>query len=136
MTEATKERDTSNPDEVDPRKGSKTIDIRDMYKFEPEDLAVDISTTCYSNLAYIQVAPRDVIIDFLGLPGVKRDKKMVVSGTRVFMSHAAAQKLVESLSALLENSYNDGKLETFELPQSRDVELTTKIKRPSEEKQT
>jgi hypothetical protein len=107
MTEATKERDTSNPDEVDPRKGSKTIDIRDMYKFEPEDLAVDISTTCYSNLAYIQVAPRDVIIDFLGLPGVKRDKKMVVSGTRVFMSHAAAQKLVESLSALLENSYND-----------------------------
>jgi len=136
MTEATEERDASNPAEVELRKASKKIDIRDMYKFEPEDLAVDISATYYSNLAYIQVAPRDVVIDFLGLPGVKKDKKMVVSGARVFMSHAAAQKLVESLSALLENSYKDGKLEMFELPQSRDVELTTKIDRPSKEEQT
>ena len=133
MTEATEDRDASNPTSVEQRNALKSIDIRDMYKFEPGDLAVDISASHYSNLAYIQVAPRDVIIDFLGLPGVKRDGKMVVSGVRVFMSHVAAQRLVESLGALLETGYKEGRMEIFELPQSGDVELTTKITRSSEE---
>lgn len=136
MTEATEERAALDQAGDEARKASKTIDIRDMYKFEPEDLAIDISATHYSNVAYIQVAPRDVIIDFLELPGVKKDGKMVVSGARVFMSFVAAQKLVESLGTLLENRYKEGAMEMFELRQSRDVELTTKIDRPTEEGHT
>lgn len=131
MTEITGKQDASG---VEKASNSKTIDIRDLYKFEPEDLAIDISETYYSNLAYIQVAPRDVIIDFLELPGEKKDVKMVVSGARVFMSHVAAQRLVESLGALLETEYKAGKMETFELPRSS-VELTTKIARSSGEEQ-
>ena len=133
MTETTEKRDVTSHAEVGARSAPKTIDIRDMYKFEPEDLAVDILATYYSNLAYIQVSPRDVIIDFLGLPGEKKDDKMIVSGARVFMSHVSAQRLVESLGKLLQTSYENGQIETFELPQSGDVELTTKISRSSEE---
>jgi len=61
---------------------------------------------------------------------------MVVSGIRVYMSHSAAQKLAINLEALIEQSYKNGKFEPFELPESRDVELTTKIDRPSEEGHT
>ena len=134
MTEITEERAAEQAG-IEARSAPTTIDIRDMYKFKPEDLTLDISATYYSNVAYIQVAPRDVIIDFLGLPGTKKDEKMVVSGVRVFMSHVAAQKLVESLSKLLENGCKNGMMEMFELPQSKDIELTTKIDRPSEEEQ-
>ena len=136
MTEATEEKTATGQAEVEAIKASNTIDIRDMYKFEPEDLALDISTTHYSNVAYIQVAPRDVIIDFLELPGLKKDGKMVVNGARVFMSFVAAQKLAESLGKLLENRYKEGAMEMFELRQPKDFELTTKIDRPTEEKQT
>lgn len=131
MTEITKKQDVT---EVEREINSKTIDIRDLYKFEPEDLAIDLSETYYSNLAYIQVAPRDVVIDFLGLPGAKKDGQMVVGGVRVLMSHVAAQRLVESLGSLLENEYKAGRMEMFELPRSS-VELTTKITRSSEEEQ-
>ena len=132
MTEITEKQDIT---EVERESNSKTIDIRDLYIFEPKDLQIDISETYYSNLAYIQVAPRDVVIDFLGLPGTEKDDQMVISGARVFMSHVAAQRLVESLGALLENEYKAGRMDVFELPRSS-VELTTKITRSSEEKHT
>ena len=78
MTEITEERAAEQAG-IEARSAPTTIDIRDMYKFKPEDLTLDISATYYSNVAYIQVAPRDVIIDFLGLPGTKKDEKMVGS---------------------------------------------------------
>jgi len=74
MAEATEERNPSKPTGVE-AKSSITLDIRDMYKFEPEDLTVDIPITHYSNVAYMQVTSREVIIDFLQLPGIKRDEK-------------------------------------------------------------
>ena len=32
-----------------------TIDLADLYRFNPEDLVADIRTSAYSNLAFIQV---------------------------------------------------------------------------------
>ena len=85
-----------------------TIDLADLYKFNPEDLVADIKTSAYSNLAYVQVTHRDVVIDFFEMPGTKKDGKMVLPGTRVFMSFAAAQRLSEALAGILEKAHRDG----------------------------
>ena len=135
MTDSTKERDVTGQIGVEEKSDSKVIELRDMYKFKPEELALEISETYYSNVAYMQVAPRDVIIDFLEFPGMKKDGKMVVHGVRVFLSHVAAQSLAERLGKLLENTYKAGQIEKLEFSQSTDVEITTKISRPSEEGQ-
>ena len=87
-----------------------SLDIKDLYRFEPEDLILDISSTHYSNITYIQIAAREVILDFLELPGIKKDSKMVINGTRIYLSHVAAQALVEKLGKLLEQAYSEGKI--------------------------
>jgi hypothetical protein len=73
-----------------------------MYSFDPKDAMPEISPIRYSNLAYIHVSNRDVYIDFLEMPGIKREGKVFVPGTRIYMSHAAAQKLAEALDGILE----------------------------------
>jgi len=90
-----------------------SIDLRKLYAFEPSDLVPDIASSHYSNLAYVQVTHRDVYIDFLEMPGTKRDGKMPVKGVRIYMSHPAAKRLVEVLGEILEEghatSVEDGK---------------------------
>jgi hypothetical protein len=97
-----------------PSNVSVSIDISELYKFEPSDLVIEIVEEHYSNLAYIQVTPRDVYIDFLPMPGVKKDGKMVVKGTRIFMSHPAAQKLAEVLGRVLENVHKENGMEVYQ----------------------
>ncbi|OGS56048.1 MAG: hypothetical protein A3K60_02800 [Euryarchaeota archaeon RBG_19FT_COMBO_56_21] len=75
------------------------------------NLIPDITITRYSNLAYVQASPRDVCVDFLEMPGVKKDGKMVVNGTRVYMSHVAAQKLGEVLQSVLKKAIQNGGIE-------------------------
>ncbi|MEA2045626.1 MAG: DUF3467 domain-containing protein [Euryarchaeota archaeon] len=111
-----------------------TIDFANLYKFKKEDLAIDISTTNYSNLAYMQVGHRDVYIDFLEMPGIKRDGKMVINGVRIFMSHAAAKALADSLSHLLEDVHRRGKMETYSSEGIK--KTTTKVDRTVKEMQT
>ncbi|MFP4052026.1 MAG: DUF3467 domain-containing protein, partial [Thermoplasmata archaeon] len=83
---------TSDDDpEEDKEKSQVTIDLNEIYKFEPEDIEIDIENESYSNLAYIQVAHRDLQIDFLKMPGIQEEDKQKVKGTRIHMSHAAAQ---------------------------------------------
>jgi hypothetical protein len=110
-----------------------SIDIGDLYKFKREDLILDISSTHYSNLTYMQVASRETILDFLELPGVKKDGKMVINGVRIYLSHVAAQMLVEKLGRLLETAYEDGKITQLEFTKPKDVELSTEINRQTEE---
>ncbi len=126
-------RDVGSPEGTNDRRPLK-LDLAELYKLDPEDLSVDIISVCYSNLSYIQVAQRDVFIDFLQMPGVKRDGKMAISGTRVYLSHAAAQKLSESLNALLKEVYRSGHMEKFKLA-SDPIETTTQISRPTKEDQ-
>jgi len=128
--------DTHESSQEKPMKKSMRINILDMYETRPEDLILDISATHYSNIAYIQVAERDVILDFLALPGTKKEGKTVVNGVRVYMSHVAAQSLVERLGKLIENAYNEGNIAKLDFSRSEDVQLTTEISRPIEEEKT
>lgn len=113
-----------------------SIDIGDLYKFKHEDLVLNISSIHYSNLTYMQVASRETVLDFLELPGVKRDGKMVINGVRIYLSHVAAQMLVEKLGKLLETAYEGGKIAQLEFTNPDDVELSTEISRQIEEEQS
>lgn len=94
-------------------KDSITIDLRDLYKFEQKDIIPDISVVRYSNLAYIQITHRDVYIDFLEMPGIKKDGKVLLNGTRIYMSFAGAQKLAETLHGILEDVDSRGEMEKY-----------------------
>lgn len=94
-------------------KDSITVDLRELYKFEQKDLVPDISIVRYSNLAYIQITHRDVYIDFLEVPGIKKDGKVLLNGTRIYMSFAGAQKLAETLQELLEQVDSRGGIEKY-----------------------
>ena len=107
------------------------IDFADLYKFNKDDLAINISTVGYSNIAYMQVGHRDVYIDFLEMPGTKKDEKMVINGVRIFMSHTAAKALAESLNQLLDDVYERGKMESY--PPKVTKKTTTKVDRTSKE---
>ncbi len=90
-----------------------TVDLRELYKFEPKDIIPDISMVRYSNLAYIQITRRDVYIDFLEMPGIKKDGKVLLNGTRIYMSFVAAQKLAETLQGILEQVDSRGEMEKY-----------------------
>ena len=112
-----------------------TIDLADLYKFNPEDLIADIRTSAYSNLAYVQVTHRDVVIDFFEMPGTKKDGKMVLPGTRVFMSFAAAQRLSEALAGILEKAHRDGEMEQY-IGGGTKQEISTKVRQKRQTKST
>jgi len=114
---------------------SVTIDLATLYKFDPKDLVADIKTSAYSNLAFIQVTHRDVFIDFFEMPGMKKDGKMVMPGTRVYMSFAAAQRLSEALTGILEKAHKDGGMEQYVAGGTKQ-EISTKIKQKRQTKST
>ncbi len=93
---------------------SETIDLSEIYQFKKEDLEIDIEEETYSNLAYIEVSHRDLHIDFLKMPGIKKEGKQKVKGTRVHMSHAAAQKLADKILEILDKSYEEKPFEEYE----------------------
>lgn len=118
----------------DQENGSMLIDVQKMYAYQPEDLTPDISYSTYSNLAYIQVTQRDVYIDFLEMPGIRReDGKMHINGTRVYMSHAAAQKLSEALNGILKKVYTEGGMESYSLSRRDQNRLSSKIEHKSKD---
>ncbi len=114
-------------------KPPQTIDIGDLYRFKPEDLSIELLGERYSNLAYMQVTHRDVYIDFLSMPGIKKDDKMAVQGVRVFMSHVAAQRLAESLIQILDDMHKKRKMETYISGKRGENKPSTKITRTVKE---
>lgn len=94
--------------------GTITIDFGSLYKFKPEDMIIDINSTFYTNHAFTQVMNRDVYIDFLQIPGVKKDGLMHVNGVRIYLTHAHAKKLAKSLLGVLDNVHKGGKMESYE----------------------
>jgi len=109
-----------------------TIDIQSLYRFLPEDLQADISTVRYANHSFIQVTERDLYIDFLEMPGVKKENgKVAVNGTRIYMTHVAAQKMAEALSGVLERVHRDGRMETYAPKKDATTKITTKIAKSS-----
>jgi len=112
-----------------------TLDLSNLYKFEHGDLVADIRTSAYSNLAFIQVTHRDVFIDFFEMPGTKKDGKMVMPGTRIYLSFAAAQRLSEALADILERAHEDGGMEQYVAGGTK-RELSTKVKQKRQAEST
>jgi len=90
------------------------IDFGRMYRFSPDEMCPEVRASAYANVSYITCTNRDVFIDFLEMPGVKKDGKMMIPATRIYLSHSAAQQLAAKLSEILEGSYQRGEMEFYE----------------------
>jgi hypothetical protein len=99
--------------EQDQEAKSINVDITKMFSYDVDNFTPDIKVSGYSNLAYIQVNQRDVFIDFMEMPGIRKDDKVMVNGIRVFMSHSAAKKLSEKLNEILDDVYQKGQMERY-----------------------
>lgn len=65
----------------------------------------------------------------------KKDGKMVMPGTRVFMSFAAAQRLSEALTGILEKAHRDGEMEQYTAGRT-EREISTKVRQKRQTKST
>jgi hypothetical protein len=90
------------------------VDFGRMYRFSPDEMCPEVRASAYANVSYITCTNRDVFIDFLEMPGVKKDGKMMIPATRIYLSHSAAQQLAAKLSEILEGSYQRGEMEFYE----------------------
>jgi hypothetical protein len=91
-----------------------TFDFQSAYSPESGDIKIKVESTDYSNMAYILVSYRDVMIDFLKVPGIKEeDGKNTIPATRIYMSHVAAKRLADSINRTLENAYDSGQIEQY-----------------------
>ena len=112
------------------KKTEVTINLSDLYSFKSEDLTIDITGEQYSNHAFAHVTPNDVYIDFLTFPGAKRDGKMSLKGTRIYMSHSVAQALIEGLKKSLGNEYKDRAIKTYAPEITKNSEIIEINKQP------
>ena len=88
--------------------------LQSAYNPDSTEMKVHVDSTDYSNMAYILVSYRDVMVDFLQMPGqIEDDGKNHVHAHRIFMSHAAAKALAESILNTLENAHDSGQFEQY-----------------------
>jgi hypothetical protein len=90
-----------------------SIDVGKSYRFSPEDFEVNVTSAHYANNSFIQVMSQDVFIDFMALPGTKKDGRMVADATRIYMTHVQAKRLADTLKDVLENTYTSGRMEIY-----------------------
>jgi hypothetical protein len=74
-------------------------------------LRLEVKQVTYANLAYVQVSPRDVFIDFIQAPGLPRGEDVLVEIVRVFLTPPAAKSLAETLGRVVEQVRKSGKFE-------------------------
>jgi hypothetical protein len=90
-----------------------SVDIGKCYQFKPEDFDIEVTSEHYANNSFIQVMNQDVFIDFMSIPGIKKEGKMVASATRIYMTHVQAAKLARSLQSILQSTHEAGRMETY-----------------------
>ncbi len=73
-----------------------------------------VHSTSYSNLAFVQVSPRDVFIDFLQAPGAPQGDEVVVEATRIYLSLPAAKSLSDVMTQLIDKARKAGQIEKLE----------------------
>jgi hypothetical protein len=92
-------------------------DFTEEYRMDQASTVLNIIDSFYSNFAIIQTSNRDVYIDFLELPGIKKEGETIVSGKRILLSHGVAQKLAEVILSSLEKTYKEGNIEQYNPPE-------------------
>jgi len=90
-----------------------SFDLGKCYQFKPDDFEIDVTSVHYSNNSFIQVMNQDIFVDFMQIPGVKKEGKMVASATRIYMTHVQAAKLARSLQSVLQSTHEAGRMETY-----------------------
>ena len=95
-------------------KKKSTIDITKLYSGSVDDVEICIDDEHYSNLSFIQLSHRDVYIDFLKMPGIIKDGKQVIHGTRIFLGHSAAQQMALVLAKMLKQVNEEGRMEFYD----------------------
>ena len=101
------------PDVQEEQNKTIEIDLTEWMRIDSKNIVPDVSVVRYSNYAVVQVMQRDIYIDFLELPGVKRDGKVVVNTTRMYLTHSHAQKLAKSILEVLERSHKEHVFEVY-----------------------
>lgn len=110
----TKKADTLSIADPNEGKGQMlSVDIGKNYQFKPEDFEIDVAAVQYANHSFIQVMGQDVFVDFMQIPGVKKDGKMVATATRIYMTHVQAAKLARTLQSVLQSSHEAGRMESY-----------------------
>jgi hypothetical protein len=92
---------------------TESFDIDKLYKTDQNNIILNISESVYSNYARINVSNRDVSIDFIEFPGVKKEDKLIIDAIRIKLPHSVAQNLAGILIDLLEKTYVDGNMEQY-----------------------
>lgn len=105
---------TVEEDIKQPQKGKSKIDISNIYSKSINDSEICIDEEHYANLSYVQLSHRDVYIDFLTMPGIMKDGRQIIHGTRIFLSHSAAQQMAAVLTTMLKKVHDRGKMELYD----------------------
>ncbi|MEI7591282.1 MAG: hypothetical protein WCJ49_08260 [Deltaproteobacteria bacterium] len=66
-----------------------------------EPITPEIDVVRYSNQILMNITENEVILDFLELPGIAREGKMHVRGTRIYLTIGKTKKIHEVLGNLL-----------------------------------
>lgn len=74
-------------------------------------LRLSVDTISYANLAFVQVSPRDVLIDFIQAPGHPHGGEVIVSVVRIYLPPPAARSLAEVLGRTIEKVEKAGQFE-------------------------
>ena len=77
-----------------------------LVQFIPSNdpITPEIDVVRYSNQILINLTENDAMLDFLELPGIAREGKMHVRGTRIYLTIERAKKLHDVLGTILQKA--------------------------------
>ncbi len=64
----------------------------------------EIDVVRYSNQILMNLTENDVMLDFLELPGIAREGKMHIRGTRIYLTIEKAKKMHDVLGTILQKA--------------------------------
>lgn len=74
-----------------------SLDMEEYYQVKQKELSLDISRIRYSNHQIVQSGNSDIYVDFLEMPGIRKDEKWVIEGTRIYLPPKIAKGLARAL---------------------------------------
>jgi len=87
------------------KEGSISVDFSKFLKpDDPENIVLNITSSHFSNYALIQLREREMHIDFLELPGSKRDDKWRINAVRIYLTPDHSRKIANILLDLLDKA--------------------------------
>jgi anionic cell wall polymer biosynthesis LytR-Cps2A-Psr (LCP) family protein len=91
----------------------KTKDIDDIFDNSDCQVIPNVTHSKYSNIAYISASNRDIHINFLELPGIRKGNELLIDTTRIYMTYSSAQKLAAAIQEVLREAYSKGSMQEY-----------------------